>query len=237
MNYETIITGELLLQHLKTENNIYTQFILEKMESLPENLEECEKHHIIPRHAGGTDKEFNLIILSVEDHKRAHELRYEAYGESKDALALRFWKYAPLNSKEAKRIRALHCHQVCKAKGIAFYSSEQQSKSGKKGGAVKSEEKIKGFQKKLSPAVEEKIRSGTVWTHPDLENELIVQPNQVTLVVDFQKIFAEALGEKANEATFVNLTTSSFSSGVAKVLKGERNSCWKFKLIRDRIPE
>ena len=39
------------------------------------------KHHIIPRHAGGTDDPLNLVELTVEEHALAHKLLYEKYGK------------------------------------------------------------------------------------------------------------------------------------------------------------
>ncbi len=47
------------------------------------------KHHIIPRHAGGTDDESNLVYLTVEEHAEAHRLLYEQYGRKEDYLAWR----------------------------------------------------------------------------------------------------------------------------------------------------
>lgn len=45
------------------------------------------KHHIIPRHAGGTDDSSNLVELTVEDHAIAHEVRYRIYGDDRDRVA------------------------------------------------------------------------------------------------------------------------------------------------------
>ncbi len=47
------------------------------------------KHHIIPRHAGGSDDSSNLIELTIEEHAEAHRLLYEQYGREEDRLA---WK-------------------------------------------------------------------------------------------------------------------------------------------------
>ena len=47
------------------------------------------KHHIIPRHMGGTDDPSNLVVLSIEDHAQAHLDLYEKYGRWQDELA---WK-------------------------------------------------------------------------------------------------------------------------------------------------
>lgn len=47
------------------------------------------KHHIIPKHIGGTDDPSNIIELSVEEHAQAHKELYEKYGRIEDKLA---WK-------------------------------------------------------------------------------------------------------------------------------------------------
>ena len=44
-------------------------------------------HHIIPRHAGGTDDESNLIKLTIEEHAAAHKTLYEEHGRWQDKLA------------------------------------------------------------------------------------------------------------------------------------------------------
>jgi hypothetical protein len=45
------------------------------------------KHHIVPRHDGGTDDPSNLIELTVEEHAEAHRLLYEKYGKWQDKIA------------------------------------------------------------------------------------------------------------------------------------------------------
>ena len=45
------------------------------------------KHHIIPKHMGGSDDPSNLIELSIEEHAEAHRLLYEQYGKLQDKLA------------------------------------------------------------------------------------------------------------------------------------------------------
>lgn len=49
-----------------------------------------EKHHIVPRHSGGSDNHDNLVSLLPEEHYMAHLIRYKAYGERKDFLSVRF---------------------------------------------------------------------------------------------------------------------------------------------------
>lgn len=46
-------------------------------------------HHIIPRHAGGTDDPSNLIELTIEEHAEAHRLLHEQHGRWQDLVAYR----------------------------------------------------------------------------------------------------------------------------------------------------
>jgi hypothetical protein len=45
------------------------------------------KHHIIPKHAGGTDDPSNIVELTIEEHAEAHRLLYEQYGRWQDKVA------------------------------------------------------------------------------------------------------------------------------------------------------
>jgi len=47
------------------------------------------KHHIIPKHMGGTDDPSNLVELTIEEHAEAHRKLFEKYGHWEDELA---WK-------------------------------------------------------------------------------------------------------------------------------------------------
>ena len=45
------------------------------------------KHHIIPRHIGGTDDLQNIVELTIEEHAEAHRILFEQYGREEDRLA------------------------------------------------------------------------------------------------------------------------------------------------------
>jgi hypothetical protein len=47
------------------------------------------RHHIIPKHAGGTDDPSNIIELTVKEHAEAHLWRWLKYGQWQDKIA---WK-------------------------------------------------------------------------------------------------------------------------------------------------
>lgn len=61
------------------------------------------KHHIVPRHAGGSDDSSNLIELTVEEHAEAHKLLFEQYGNQKDYIA---WQALSglITKEEARRL-------------------------------------------------------------------------------------------------------------------------------------
>ena len=44
-------------------------------------------HHIVPKHAGGTDDPSNLVRLTIEEHAEAHKKLYEQYGREQDLWA------------------------------------------------------------------------------------------------------------------------------------------------------
>jgi hypothetical protein len=76
------------------------------------------KHHIIPKHMGGTDNLENLIELSVEEHSHAHLRLYEQYGKKEDLCA-----YYMLSGKsqdpEFKKL-------VCSLGGIGSYKKRKE---------------------------------------------------------------------------------------------------------------
>ncbi len=45
------------------------------------------RHHIIPRHAGGTDDPSNLVLLTLEEHIAAHKALFEEHGRWQDRVA------------------------------------------------------------------------------------------------------------------------------------------------------
>ena len=62
------------------------------------------KHHIIPKHAGGTDDPSNLIELTVEEHAEAHRLLYEQHSNIQDKVA---WMGLAKLAPHAELIRIL----------------------------------------------------------------------------------------------------------------------------------
>jgi hypothetical protein len=45
------------------------------------------KHHIVPRHVGGSDNADNIVELSIEEHAEEHRKLFEEFGRWQDECA------------------------------------------------------------------------------------------------------------------------------------------------------
>ena len=118
------------------------------------------KHHIIPKHAGGTDHPSNLIELTIKEHAEAHRILYEEYGRDKDK-----WAWLGLSGQIGKdeilRLIAMAQKGVKKPEGFGekisiFRKTFKYSEESKK----KMSDAKKG--KKLSEEHREKIRVSNI---------------------------------------------------------------------------
>lgn len=67
--------------------DLYYKFaLIFKNQIIPEGTY-TEKHHIVPRHAGGTESYDNMLKLTHRQHIFMHRLRWKAYGEIGDKVA------------------------------------------------------------------------------------------------------------------------------------------------------
>ena len=88
------------------------------------------KHHIIPRHAGGSNDPSNIIELTVEEHALAHKKLYDQYGRWQDEVA-----YLTLSGqigKEESNIRALKATHTGKPKSEETKRKMSEANKGKK---------------------------------------------------------------------------------------------------------
>ena len=60
------------------------------------------KHHIIPKHIGGSDDQSNLVELNIDEHAEAHRLLFQQYGRWQDKIA---WKTLSGQITQAEAIK------------------------------------------------------------------------------------------------------------------------------------
>jgi hypothetical protein len=61
------------------------------------------KHHIIPKHMGGSDDPLNLVLCTIAEHAEHHRVLFEAHGQEWDRIA---WLSlsGQINVSDAKRM-------------------------------------------------------------------------------------------------------------------------------------
>jgi hypothetical protein len=86
------------------------------------------KHHILPRHAGGTDDPSNIVLLSVEEHAEAHKNLYNEHGKIEDR-----WAWLGLSGQIDKQelMRELAMSQKGKKKPEGFGLKISKANIGK----------------------------------------------------------------------------------------------------------
>jgi hypothetical protein len=88
------------------------------------------KHHIIPKHVGGTNDPSNIEYLTVEQHAEAHKLLFEKYGRWQDEIA---WKglSGRIPSEEVQR-EAVRKANTGKVRSSETRKKMSDAKKGKK---------------------------------------------------------------------------------------------------------
>jgi len=119
------------------------------------------KHHIIPRHMGGSDNTDNLVELTIDEHAQAHRELYEQYGHVQDKIAwMGLAKLAPhaelmyeLNSERMKGSQNPMFGKPAPNRGI-----KRPGVGGrKKGTGWSAEERISATARRSTPEYKEKM--------------------------------------------------------------------------------
>jgi hypothetical protein len=116
------------------------------------------KHHIVPRHMGGSDDSSNLVELTVEEHAEAHKKLWEQYGNIKDYCA---WKGLEGTIGKEEIIRLL-MDPTGRVHTEETKNKISQSHKGKQKHTEESKEKLRQFRTgmKLSEEHKAKISKG-----------------------------------------------------------------------------
>lgn len=85
-------------------NKLYCTFIASRKNMIryKGNGEYYEKHHIIPRCLGGTNKKHNLVLLTAKEHFLAHRILYKMYPNDRN-IAFSFWGMCNQMAKNQSR--------------------------------------------------------------------------------------------------------------------------------------
>ena len=84
-------------------------------------------HHLVPKHAGGTDDPSNLVRVNVAMHAFLHKLRYEETGDKWDKIAY-----------EALEGQITHAEATSQARQeFKRQNPDHHSNAGKKGAAAR----------------------------------------------------------------------------------------------------
>lgn len=132
--------------------NKYLRFIEHCKKKRYHPNEYLERHHIVPRHAGGTNNKDNLIKISLKDHILAHKIRYEVY---KNPCDLSAHNYMTGQSAEGKRA-------ICAANGAKSKGRKLTQEHKDKISKATSGENNPFYGKTHTSQVTEKLRENSI---------------------------------------------------------------------------
>lgn len=85
------------------------------------------KHHIIPKHMGGTDDESNLVLLTVEEHAVAHYELFREHGHWEDYVAWIGLKGLIPKAELTRLIQSCASKERLRIKGNPFCGTQTSS--------------------------------------------------------------------------------------------------------------
>nr|QUO99132.1 putative HNH homing endonuclease [Oedogonium capilliforme]QUO99167.1 putative HNH homing endonuclease [Oedogonium capilliforme] len=176
MQFKNIKNKSDLTRFLTKERNSYTKFLLNKIHHQNKTLKnhKTQNHHIIPKHWGGPDEDWNIITLSVEDHAYAHKLLYENYKNYYDLCAAYMLQGQTLEGFDA--IRKANQEKM-KQLGVGFYDSEIQRELGKR-----PKKQRQCFSR--NPYVKAALQRGFMLQDAKNNQVVIIEPSECSSLVD-----------------------------------------------------
>ena len=164
------------------------------------------KHHILPKHMGGSDDPSNLVELTREEHAQEHMKLYEQYGKKEDLGAYYLLtnqtdeamkicsslggKVQGLKNKESghmKNIQLLGCSiggqkssMVCREKQVnAFFDPILRTEIAKMGGHVQGKKNVDSGHLKRIAQLPNKRNNGMFWITNGLTNKMIKNESEI----------------------------------------------------------
>lgn len=137
-------------------------------------------HHIIPRHAGGTNDPSNLIKLTIQEHAEAHRLLWEQYGRLEDKLAWlglsnitdEAWKVSQELATKAKQQPEVRA-KMSQIKKQHWSKKEYKTKMLKIRSTASYKAKCRQSALRRDPSVKQKLSeiSKTLWNDPKFKQK------------------------------------------------------------------
>lgn len=159
------------------------------------NCMRTHKHHIIPKHAGGTDSPDNLVELSIKEHANAHKSLYDEHGRWQDRVA---WLSLSGIMKDEERIYEIQANANKGNPSNWRHSKESKRKlsvanSGKSNGMYGKKAHNRGVKR---PGVGGR-KKGTVWS----TSERIIRERSRSKPGYYDYLKDPERGRKISEAT------------------------------------
>lgn len=193
--FGSIQNREQLFMYLANTPNAYNTFVQKILENNKEQESRennwdgalFSKHHVLPLHAAGSPDEWNLVLLTKEEHWQAHKLRYEVYQERADLAAtyLTLWNAQNVSSSESLAEDEIEEVPVVNVDTKYFY--------------------------RRTPETLQAIQNGMIWEHKE-GYVVIIEPNAVQTIQEIKTKLCEALppGHKDAERMQSNRTSVNF---------------------------
>lgn len=242
---------ETLKFYLKNENNTYSDFILSKLANPTRQSIETQLHHIIPRHAGGPNAAWNLIVLTREEHIKAHLLRYQVYKEFGDYNFLSTVGAIGISvepNPEFEEILQKQRQQGSKTQkemGIGIFEEGAAKRGGETSKKVMElltpeQRRIldKRHQVQMSGAVWEVLYRGSEFVHNRTGTRVILKPEETLTLTQLKDILAAALpeGDIDRERLENTKRPSNVTSAISKMIQERkgRPSAYGWRLVKNQ---
>ena len=159
-----------------------------------------ENHHIIPRHAGGSNAEWNQVKVSPEDHQLAHELRYQWKEEFGDYNVLQ-----TCGPETMDRIGRNAAHEATLLAQRQQAPQKARVKIPGDDGSLSSKAVLDGLtpevkmlykerhQSQMSDPVKNVVQKGATFIHVETGIKVILKPREAPTLTEVAKLLAAAL--------------------------------------------
>nr|YP_009184965.1 putative HNH homing endonuclease [Hafniomonas laevis]ALO63087.1 putative HNH homing endonuclease [Hafniomonas laevis] len=237
-NYDFITNSSDFRTYLLGENNVYTRFLLEKLDHPIEKSENTQIHHMIPKHANGPDSKWNRITLTKADHIKAHKLRYEVYHEFGDYNYLRTVNAnIPLNPEYELRIAQMlkKADETRQEEKTGIYADGVSAKGGRASAAKASKQRDYSHQAHMSVDVRTALYTGSIWLHKETGIRLVVKPQQAITLTELKNLFIEALPDANKDRITLSKAQhhKDVTSAISKVIRRDgRKTAYGWALVQ-----